>query len=102
MIHRRQSFLLAASGLFATPFIARAQALGWRARFAELRLGISSAENERDTIARQRPFQDYIQRTLGVPLRVFRATDYAGVVEALNIAAIDAAGRRLRLALIRA
>jgi phosphonate transport system substrate-binding protein len=78
-MHRRT--FLAAPALLATPALAQA---GWRAQFRELRLGISSAENERDAIARQQPFQDYIQRELGVPLRVFRATDYAGVIEAMR------------------
>jgi phosphonate transport system substrate-binding protein len=72
----------------ALPAIARAQA-DWRAQFRELRIGISSAENERDAIARQQPFADYIQRRLNVPLRVFRATDYAGVVEALRAGQIE-------------
>jgi len=81
-------------GLVAAPAILRgaAHAQGapdWRAQHRELRLGISSAENERDAIARQQPFQDYIQRKLGVPLRVFRATDYAGVVEALRSGQIE-------------
>ncbi len=84
----RRSTLLLTAGLLAAPAIARAQS-GWRAQFRELRLGISSAENERDAIARQQPFQDYIQRILGVPLRVFRATDYAGVVEAMRSSQIE-------------
>ncbi|HEY4250120.1 MAG TPA: phosphonate ABC transporter substrate-binding protein [Roseomonas sp.] len=82
MLHRRT--LLALPALLAMPAIARAQGADWRGQFRELRLGISSAENERDAIQRQQPFQDYIQRKLGVPLRVFRATDYAGVVEAMR------------------
>jgi len=76
---RRQLF--AAPLLLATPALAQS---GWRAQYRELRLGVSSAENERDAIQRQQPFQDYIQRTMGVPLRVFRATDYAGVIEAMR------------------
>jgi phosphonate transport system substrate-binding protein len=86
MIARRAA-LLAAPVLLAAPAI-RAQS-GWRAQHRELRLGISSAENERDAIQRQQPFQDYIQRTLGVPLRVFRATDYAGVIEAMRSGNIE-------------
>lgn len=85
MVRRR---LLLAAPMLALPATARAQS-GWRAQLRELRLGISSAENERDAIARQQPFQDYIQRALGVPLRVFRATDYAGVVEALRSGQIE-------------
>jgi phosphonate transport system substrate-binding protein len=72
--------------LLAAPALAQS---GWRASVRELRLGISSAENERDAIARHQPLQEYIQRTLGVPLRVFRATDYAGVVEAMRAGQID-------------
>jgi phosphonate transport system substrate-binding protein len=86
MMHRRSTLLAAAAAILARPALAQAD---WRAQFRELRLGISSAENERDAIARQQPFQDYIQRTLGVPLRVFRATDYAGVVEAMRAGQIE-------------
>jgi phosphonate transport system substrate-binding protein len=86
MIARRAA-LLAVPCLLAAPAI-RAQS-GWRAQYRELRLGISSAENERDAVQRQQPFQDYVQRTLGVPLRVFRATDYAGVVEAMRSSQIE-------------
>jgi phosphonate transport system substrate-binding protein len=85
---RRRTTLAAAAALLATPALAQAPT-GWRASIRELRLGISSAENERDAIARQQPFQDYIQRELRVPLRVFRATDYAGVVEALRSGNIE-------------
>ncbi|PZW38522.1 phosphonate transport system substrate-binding protein [Humitalea rosea] len=84
MLTRRLFF--AAPTLLAAPAIAQAD---WRSQIRELRLGISSAENERDALARQQPFSDYIQKALGVPLRVFRATDYAGVVEALRSGNIE-------------
>lgn len=75
--------LLAAPLLF--PAAARAQGgPDWRQQFRELRLGISSAENERDAVARHQPFSTYFERALGVPLKIFRATDYAGVVEAMR------------------
>lgn len=73
--------------LLATPTLltlpARSQQ-DWRTQFRELRLGISSSENERDAIARHQPFAQYMERALGVPLKVYRATDYAGVVEAMR------------------
>jgi phosphonate transport system substrate-binding protein len=68
----------------AAPAAARAQGADWRQQYRELRLGISSAENERDAVTRHQPFAQYIERSLGVPLRIFRATDYAGVVEAMR------------------
>lgn len=85
-MHRRRILLSGAASLLAAPALAQAD---WRTQFRELRLGISSAENERDAVARQQPFQDYIQRALGIPLRVFRATDYAGVVEAMRSSNIE-------------
>ncbi|MBU8541540.1 phosphonate ABC transporter substrate-binding protein [Falsiroseomonas tokyonensis] len=88
MIRRRTLAAALLAPALAAPRLARAQS-GWRANYRELRLGISSAENERDAVARQQPFQDYIQRTLGVPLRVYRATDYAGVVEALRSSNVE-------------
>jgi ABC-type phosphate/phosphonate transport system substrate-binding protein len=74
----RRCTLLAPATLLAAPVV-RAQA-GWCARYRKLRLGISSAENAHDAVARRQPFQGCIQRTLGVPLRVFHSTDYAGVL----------------------
>ncbi len=84
---RRRSLL--SLPLLALPATARAQ--DWRASVRELRFGISSAENERDAIARFEPLSAYVQARLGVPLRVFRSTDYAGVVEGLNSRHLDAA-----------
>lgn len=62
---------------------ARAQA-DWRATTPEVRFGMISVENERDAIARLQGLQAYMTERLGVPFRVFRGTDYAGVVEALR------------------
>lgn len=84
-IRRRAMLASALTAAIAAPSIARAQGgADWRTQFRELRLGISSAENERDAVARHLPFAQYMERTLGVPLRIFRATDYAGVVEAMR------------------
>lgn len=84
---RRRSLLALplAAGL---PSLARAQA-DWRASIKELRFGISSAENERDAIARIEPLSRYVEAKLGVKLRVYRSTDYAGVVEGLNSKHLD-------------
>lgn len=81
MSSRRLILGLPALALLARPALGQAD---WRAQYRELRLGISSAENERDAITRQQPFAAYMERKLGVPLRVYRATDYAGVVEAMR------------------
>ncbi|MFN7192731.1 MAG: PhnD/SsuA/transferrin family substrate-binding protein, partial [Rhodospirillales bacterium] len=55
----------------------------WRASFKELRFGITSAENEADTLVRFDAFAGYMRAKLGVPVTVRRGNDYAAVVEAL-------------------
>jgi phosphonate transport system substrate-binding protein len=55
----------------------------WRASFKELRFGITSAENEADTLVRFEAFAGYMRAKLGVPVTVRRGNDYAAVVEAL-------------------
>lgn len=72
-----------AAPLLLLPATAGAQG-DWRSQFRELRMSLISSENERDALVRYEPFSAYMQRSLGVPFRVFRATDYAGAVEALR------------------
>ncbi|MBX9595588.1 MAG: phosphate/phosphite/phosphonate ABC transporter substrate-binding protein [Roseomonas sp.] len=83
----RRTGLLASASLLATPLIltrgAQAQA-DWRSRFREVRYGVIGSENERDAIARLQGLSAHAERTLGVPMRTFRGTDYAAVVEALR------------------
>jgi phosphonate transport system substrate-binding protein len=83
-----------------TPFITRRAALGglvlpfaagsafaqedWRRRFPELRIGVSSAENEALAMQRMAPVAAYLSQKLGVPVRVYRTADYAGLVEGMR------------------
>jgi len=76
--------VLAASALLPVAALPAFGQADWRAKFPEIRFGISSSENERDSIARHEPFAAYMTERMGVPVRVFRATDYAAVVEALR------------------
>lgn len=81
MFARRTALALPAALLL--PRAAGAQA-GWRAQVPELRFGMISVENERDAIARLQGFQAYMARELGIPVRIFRGSDYAAVVEAMR------------------
>jgi phosphonate transport system substrate-binding protein len=74
---------LLASPFLVLPAAAAAQG-GWQGQYRELRMSLISSENERDAVVRYQPFSAYMERTLGVPFRVYRATDYAGAVEALR------------------
>jgi phosphonate transport system substrate-binding protein len=57
----------------------------------ELRFGIAAAENERDSIARFEPFLAYMRARLQMPVRIHRATDYAGIIEAMNAGHVELA-----------
>lgn len=88
MLNRRRLASLALAGfgaLLATPTLAA----GWRDQFKEIRFGISSSENEKDALARHEGMAAYLSKRLGVPVRVFRSTDYAGLIEAMNSNNLD-------------
>lgn len=84
---KRRTVLLAAPAL-AIAWSAPAAA-DWRREFRELRFGITSAENESDTLARWDAFAQHIQRKMGVRVSVHRGSDYAAVVEALHSRRIE-------------
>jgi phosphonate transport system substrate-binding protein len=78
-VNRRHALL----GFALAPAIARAQS-DWRNQFKELRIGVSSAENEAGALARWEPVAKYLTDTLGVPAKTYRVADYAGLVEAMR------------------
>ena len=48
-----------------------------------LKFGILSGENEKDRIARYTPFEEYLERELGVEVEIFTAGNYDGVIQAM-------------------
>lgn len=88
VIAMRRRFLLSAAAALPIAWAAPAAA-DWRAEFRELRFGITSAENESDTLARWDGFAQHMQRKLGVRVTVHRGSDYAAVVEALHSRRIE-------------
>jgi phosphonate transport system substrate-binding protein len=88
-MRRRRLFALSAAAV-ATPALAQGQ--DWRARFPTLAMGVVTSENEADRVVRYRPVIAYLERVLGVKIEFRNATDYAGVVEALNAGRLHIAG----------
>lgn len=85
LLNRRM--FLATSAAVALPV--RAGAQEWKSRFKELRLGVSSAENEAGALSRWAPVADYLTKQLGVPVKVYRVVDYAGLVEGMRADQIE-------------
>ncbi|WP_454852567.1 phosphonate ABC transporter substrate-binding protein [Rhizobium binxianense] len=61
----------------------QAYADGWKDQYKTIRFGVLSGENEKDRIARWTPFQEYLEKQLGVKVEIFTAGNYDGVIQAL-------------------
>lgn len=57
----------------------------------KLRLGIIPSENAEETKKQFEPLVEYLQKTMGVEIEPFVATDYTSVIEAMKNKHIDAA-----------
>jgi phosphonate transport system substrate-binding protein len=79
---------MAALALCASP-AARAQT--WKAQVKELRIGLLGGENTQTRLARYDGFQHLLQERFGIPVRLFPAADYAGVMQAMAAGQLDVA-----------
>jgi phosphonate transport system substrate-binding protein len=61
----------------------QAHADGWKDQYKTIRVGITSAENEKDRLARRVGFTAYLEKELGVKIEIFTAGNYDGVIQAL-------------------
>lgn len=78
---------LLAGGLLAALTIgAAAQALA-----RDLVMGLIPAENNEEMIQKFEPMRAYLEKKLGQKVKVFTATDYAGVIEAMRKHRVDVA-----------
>lgn len=60
-----------------------ASAADWKSEIEELRFGVLSGENEKDRIQRYSAFESYLEDSLGVPVEIYTASSYDGVIQAL-------------------
>lgn len=54
-------------------------------------MGLIPAENNEEMIQQFEPMRAYLERKIGQPIKVFTATDYAGVIEAMRKKRVDIA-----------
>jgi len=98
MITRR----LLTAGAALAPFAAIAQTAApampapgrraWAAQVPQIRIGLLGGENESDRLGRYEAYRALMEQTFGVPVRLFPAADYAGVMQAFGARQIDGAG----------
>lgn len=56
-----------------------------------LRIGLIPAENNEEMVQRFEPMRAYLEKKIGQPIKVFTATDYTGVIEAMRKKRVDIA-----------
>lgn len=61
----------------------------WAAQVPQIRIGLLGGENEADRLGRFGPYRELMERTFGVPARLFPASDYAGVIQAFGARQLD-------------
>ena len=62
----------------------------WKDRVKEFRVGLLGGENTSDRLKKYDGFQHLLQEKLGVPVKLFPAADYAGVMQAMAAGQVDA------------
>ncbi|SDC67641.1 phosphate/phosphite/phosphonate ABC transporter substrate-binding protein [Belnapia rosea] len=63
----------------------------WKAQLPQLRVGLLGGENEADRLGRFSEYRALLERTFELPVRLFPASDYAGVIQAFGAKQLDIA-----------
>jgi phosphonate transport system substrate-binding protein len=89
-LDRRQLIASAAGAALFAPALAKAQA-SWRAQFPTLNVAVIPSENQQTVMSRYAALQAYFAKQFGVEVRLFTATDYAGIIEAQRAKRVELA-----------
>jgi phosphonate transport system substrate-binding protein len=73
----------------AAPVAGHAQ--DWKSQYKEFRIGLLGGENTQDRLARYDGFTKLLQAKLGVPVKLYPAADYAGVMQGMAAGQLEAA-----------
>jgi hypothetical protein len=86
MLRRDFARLTVASSLI--PGLAWGQ--DWKAQVKEFRIGLLGGENTQDRLKRYDAFQKLLQEKLNIPIKMFPAADYSGVMQGFAAGQLDA------------
>ena len=97
MIRRFFTRLAFALIAFGAPVFAQAQAQAqaqvqaqeWKSQVKEFRVGLLGGENTSSRLARYDGFQRLLQDALGIPVKLYPAADYGGVMQAMAAGQVD-------------
>ncbi len=80
------------AGFFAVSLSVPGLAWGqdWKGQIKEFRIGLLGGENTQDRLKRYDAFQRLLQEALSIPVKLYPAADYAGVMQGFAAGQIDA------------
>lgn len=61
----------------------------WRSEIKEIRMGTKASEEDPIALRRMNLVKDYLEEATGLPVKVYQASDYNGIVQALAAGQID-------------
>ncbi len=85
----RRTFIRLAFAMLAVIAPLAAHAQDWKGQVKELRIGLLGGENTSSRLARYDNFQHLLQEALGIPVKLYPAADYAGVMQAMAAGQLD-------------
>jgi phosphonate transport system substrate-binding protein len=91
MLRRLSMVAIAAALAFGTSGIV-AQADSYKDKVKEFRVGLLGGENTQDRLQRHAKFQQLLEQKLGIPVKLFPAADYAGVMQGIAAGQLEMAG----------
>jgi phosphonate transport system substrate-binding protein len=56
---------------------------GWQAEMGQIRLGVRASDADPEQVRRWKTYETYLARVTGLPVRVYEASDYNGVIQAM-------------------
>lgn len=87
----RRQFVVASLFAFSIAVASSSVTTSSVASQKEIVMGLIPAENNEEMIQKFEPMRAYLEQKLGRPVKVFTATDYAGVIEAMRQDRVDIA-----------
>ena len=88
----RRTFTGLATAALARGLVLPAAAQDYKGTIKEFRVGLLGGENTQDRLVRYDAFQKLLEAKLGIPVKLFPAADYAGVMQGIAAGQLEAAG----------
>lgn len=91
-VRRAWVSICAAAGLLTLSACGKAptEASGdWRNQFKEVKIVISGSNDDPQIVRRRAAYREHLTKALGVPVQLYEASDYNGIVQAISSGQVD-------------